>query len=76
MLDCTEVMRRLDEYIDRELSDEELVEVQSHLDRCGHCAERFHFEENVLRLVGRCGRQLSAPPELVQRVRKMCLEQH
>lgn len=76
MLDCTEVMRRLDEYIDRELSSEELVEVRAHLDHCGHCADRFHFEENVLRLVGRCGRQLSAPPDLVQKVRKMCQEQH
>ncbi|HLI51459.1 MAG TPA: zf-HC2 domain-containing protein [Thermomicrobiaceae bacterium] len=75
MLDCNEVMRRLDEFIDRELNDEELAEVQAHLDRCGHCAERFRFEENVLRLVGRCGRQLSAPPELVRRVRRMCRDQ-
>jgi mycothiol system anti-sigma-R factor len=69
---CNETMERLYRYLDRELTPDEQVQVQEHLDRCPPCRDRFHFEEDVLRLVRRCGRDLSAPPELVAKVRKMC----
>lgn len=72
VLDCDEVVDRLYAYLDRELTAEEQAEVQRHLDACPPCKDRFRFEENVLRLVGRCARQLSAPPSLVDRVRRMC----
>lgn len=72
MLDCEAVMTRLYYFLDRELSSEELAEVRAHLDACPPCRERFTFEANVLRLVSRCARQLSAPPELVEKVRRMC----
>lgn len=71
MLNCDEVTNRLYQYLDRELSEEELREVRLHLDLCPPCQERFEFEENILRLVGRCGRKLSAPPSLVDKVRKL-----
>lgn len=72
MLDCDEALARLYTYLDRELTPEEQAEVRRHLAACPPCQDRFTFEENVLRLVGRCARQLSAPPSLVDKVRRMC----
>ncbi len=72
MGDCKETLDRLYEYLDRELSEEEQVEVQQHLDDCPPCRDRFHFEENVLRVVRRCCRDVSAPPSLVEKVRRIC----
>lgn len=72
MLDCDEVVERLYHYLDRELSDAEVAEVQRHLDACPPCRDRFTFEENVLRLVRTCARRLSAPPSLVEKVRRLC----
>jgi len=72
MGDCRETLERLYEYLDRELSEAEQIEVQGHLDDCPPCRDRFHFEENVLRLVRRCCRDVSAPPSLVEKVRRIC----
>lgn len=72
MIDCDEVVGRLYFYLDRELSPAEQAEVQEHLDACPPCQKRFRFEENVLHLVRRCCRDVSAPPELVARVRRLC----
>jgi mycothiol system anti-sigma-R factor len=69
---CQETMARLYFYLDRELSPEEQAEVQRHLDNCPPCRDRFTFEEDVLILVRRCCRDVSAPPELVARVKKLC----
>ncbi|HET9014103.1 MAG TPA: zf-HC2 domain-containing protein [Thermomicrobiaceae bacterium] len=71
MLNCDETMDRLYAFLDRELTADELAEVQGHLDACPPCRYRFTFEENVLRLVGECARHLSAPPDLVERVRRL-----
>jgi mycothiol system anti-sigma-R factor len=72
MSDCTDALHRLYAYLDRELSPDEQVEVQHHLDECPPCRDRFEFEENVLRLVRRCCRDVSAPPSLVEKVRRIC----
>jgi anti-sigma factor (TIGR02949 family) len=72
MTRCEEALNRLYEYLDRELSPEELAEVHGHLEACPPCRDRFTFEADVLRLVRRSCREVSAPPELVERVRRMC----
>ncbi len=72
MGDCRETLDKLYEYLDRELSKDEQVEVQRHLDDCPPCRDRFHFEENVLRVVRRCCRDVSAPPSLVEKVKRIC----
>jgi anti-sigma factor (TIGR02949 family) len=72
MGDCKETLDRLYEYLDRELSEAERREVQQHLDDCPPCLDRFKFEENVLRLVRRCCRDVEAPPSLVEKVRQIC----
>jgi mycothiol system anti-sigma-R factor len=72
MGDCRETLDRLYEYLDRELSPDEQLEVQRHLDDCPPCRDRFHVEENVLRVVRRSCRDVSAPPSLVEKVRRIC----
>ncbi|HET7037803.1 MAG TPA: mycothiol system anti-sigma-R factor [Thermomicrobiaceae bacterium] len=75
MTKCDEALKRLYEYLDRELSSEELVEVQRHLDACPPCRDRFTFEADVLRLVRKSCRDVSAPPELVERVKRICSQE-
>ena len=46
-LTCAETFRRLDDYLDRELSPDETVQVATHLKTCEICAEEFAVEREV-----------------------------
>lgn len=46
MIDCKEAERRLHRYLDRELSSQEMAEVQSHLESCENCSAHFRFVGN------------------------------
>ena len=50
-LDCREVAERLHGFLDRELEDAEIAEVQAHLDNCEECHSKFRFEASLKRLV-------------------------
>ena len=50
-LDCVETVARLHLYLDRELSEAEIVVVQQHLESCPHCECRFHFDMSIKRLI-------------------------
>jgi predicted anti-sigma-YlaC factor YlaD len=41
----------LQPYLDRVLTDEELVEAEQHLDHCSYCRTRYRFEEELHRYV-------------------------
>jgi anti-sigma factor RsiW len=58
-LRCTEVLARLSEYLDGELTPAEVAQVQAHLHGCDWC-ERFGAQMGEV--VGRLRRELSAPP--------------
>ena len=65
---CEEAFRRLDDYLDRELSEREMVLVHEHLEICAGCAREFRFEESVLRGVRAKLRQIDVPADLQARV--------
>jgi anti-sigma factor (TIGR02949 family) len=65
---CEEAFRRLDDYLDRELSAEEMTLVQEHLDICAGCAREFTFEASVLRGVREKLRQIDLPDSLQARI--------
>jgi anti-sigma factor (TIGR02949 family) len=65
---CEEAFRRLDEFLDRRLSPEEMRIIEEHLEICTWCAREFNFETSVLQGVKRKLRQLPAPPDLVSRI--------
>ena len=46
--DCREAFRRVEDYVDRELSAEEMELVRTHLETCEICAREFSFEAFVL----------------------------
>ncbi len=71
---CEEIAALLYQYIDRELSDEEYREVRQHLDECPPCKDVFQLEENVLTVVAKCCRNVSAPQNLIDRVRRLSAE--
>ena len=65
---CEEAFRRLDDYLDRELSTEETTLVQEHLEICAGCAREFTFEESLLRGVRSKLRQIELPESLQSRI--------
>ena len=65
---CEEAFRRLDDYLDRELSGAEMTLVREHLEICAGCAREFRFEESVLRGVRAKLRQIDVPASLRARV--------
>jgi anti-sigma factor (TIGR02949 family) len=57
---CEEMMQP---YIDGTLSDAEVAEAKSHLERCTWCARRYRFEEQLRHFV-RVVSSEPMPPEL------------
>ncbi len=68
MINCRDCSSALNPYLDRELSDDDVVQVRGHLEACGGCLHLFQFEESLRRLVRvRCQEQ-GAPEALRQRI--------
>jgi len=65
---CEEAFRRLDDYLDRELSSEETVVVREHLEICVGCARGFNFAASVLKGVREKLRQIDVPESLQLRI--------
>ena len=65
---CEEAFRRLDDYLDRELSEQEMLLVREHLEICAGCAREFEFESSLLRGVRDKLRQIELPPSLQARI--------
>ena len=65
---CEEAFRRLDAYLDRELSADEMVLIREHLEICAGCAREFNFEASVLKGVGEKLRQAALPDTLQARI--------
>jgi len=68
---CLETVRRLDDYLDRELSDTERHEVERHLDTCDRCLQRFRFEAAVVDDLRLKLRRVTVPQTLESRLREL-----
>jgi len=68
VINCGDCARALNSYIDRELSDDDIVQVRQHLAECGGCIDLYQFEESVRRLVRVRCREQSAPESLRVRI--------
>ena len=67
-MNCRDCVTALNSFIDRELSDEDVVQVRAHLEDCGGCLHLYEFEESLRRLVRvRCQEQ-GAPESLRERI--------
>jgi anti-sigma factor (TIGR02949 family) len=67
---CLETVRRLDDYLDRELSAAETHEVERHLEVCDLCLKRFQFEGAVLDQLRVKLRRVTVPETLEARLRQ------
>ena len=65
---CEEVFRRLNDYLDRELSPAEMAMVQEHLETCAQCASEHAFEASVLRELKAKLRRIDVPQSLIEKV--------
>ncbi len=48
MLNCKETLARLNDYLDRELSAQEIKQVERHLRICHHCSQIYATETTFL----------------------------
>ncbi len=70
-INCAEAVSRLYEYLDREVSEASLEEVDQHLDECRRCCDRFAFERLLWMRVREEGRGEKCPEELKVKVRAL-----
>ena len=65
---CEHVFERLDEFIDRELTPDEMRLVQEHLEVCAWCIGQYEFNKSVLLHVKQKVQRIAAPPGLIERI--------
>lgn len=65
---CAQVVRLLDDFVDRELSPREIELVERHLVECEKCAHEVRLEEGTLRSIRSTMRRIQLPPGAEARV--------
>jgi anti-sigma factor (TIGR02949 family) len=65
---CEDVFRRLDDYVDRELSPPEARLVEDHLATCSACATEYAFEAHVIAELRAKLRRVAVPETLLSRI--------
>jgi anti-sigma factor (TIGR02949 family) len=66
---CAAILRRLDDYIDRELAPDEAALVERHIEDCLQCAGRLRFELGLMRQLRARLRRIDLPADLMARIR-------
>jgi anti-sigma factor (TIGR02949 family) len=74
-LSCEEAFRRLDDYLDRNLSELETTLIREHLDTCEACAREFRFEGSLLAGIRTKLRQVELPQELQAKISALILQE-
>jgi mycothiol system anti-sigma-R factor len=68
-IDCQEVLRRLELYLDGELDGGVCVEIEEHLVACGPCTGHSDFQRKLKEILrAKCGCH-EVPSQVIQRVR-------
>ncbi len=69
-IDCEEVLRSIERYLDGELAEDVRAEVAEHLGRCGPCMDRAEFRRRLKGLLAtRCRSEV--PGGLLSRIRAL-----
>jgi anti-sigma factor RsiW len=69
-ISCAEMVPRLDDYVDRALSETESELVERHLGECVSCADRFRFEVSLIKALRRRLRRVPLPASLLPSIRR------
>ena len=67
-LNCTRAMQQLWDFLDRELTDEQMAAVREHLDSCSDCFPHKAWAERFLDALHSLRDERLMPPELKARV--------
>lgn len=62
--DCSEVLLRVFEYIDEEMTEEDCERIRAHLDSCGPCMSEYHRDVLLKAIVRRSCTCEPAPAQL------------
>ncbi|HKW48805.1 MAG TPA: zf-HC2 domain-containing protein, partial [Gemmatimonadaceae bacterium] len=65
---CEDVLRRLDEYIDRQLSPREMELAREHIATCAACAQEVGFSAETLRTIKTKLRRIDIAPDFIDRI--------
>ncbi len=65
---CRQVFEKLDDYMDRVLTTDEITVIEHHLERCTDCAGEFRFEESLISEIKAKLRRIDLPPDLMSRI--------
>ena len=68
---CEQVFQRINDYLDRELSTEEMALVRAHLDTCTQCASEYDFEATVLTDLKAKLRRIDLPSSTLRKVEEI-----
>jgi anti-sigma factor (TIGR02949 family) len=61
MCDCYECEKFLQPYLDRQLTEAEVLEAEEHLDECSYCRRAYRFEERLRMYVRRAASEPMSP---------------
>jgi len=65
---CEEAVKKLFEYIDKELDGATQAQIDKHLDICTLCCDRFEFEQKLKGIIQKSCFNEKAPPILKQKI--------
>ena len=74
-LTCEEVFERLDDYLDRELTPDQMRLVHEHLEICAVCASEYRFESGIIAGVREKLRRVAVPESLRARIAALLADQ-
>ena len=74
MIDCTEAVRRMWAYLDRELDLRPLAEFEAHLETCQRCCGELEFSRHLRQLVAETDGAPAMPPQFRARVEDLLAE--
>jgi hypothetical protein len=69
-ISCTDMVLRLDDFVDRTLGPEDLELVEEHLLECVACAEKFRFETSLIDGLRDRLHRIEVPEHLLQTIRQ------
>ena len=67
---CDKCEELLQGYLDRDLSPDEVLTAEGHLDGCDYCRRRYRFEETLRRYI-RVSASERMPPGLMQKLSEL-----
>jgi anti-sigma factor (TIGR02949 family) len=74
-LTCEEAFERLDDYLDRELTADQMRLVHEHLEICAVCASEYRFESGIIAGVREKLRRVAVPEGLRARISALLKDQ-